>query len=228
MRAPLSIVIPTLNAEEDLPETLAALMEGLAAGLVRELVISDGGSHDGTGAIAEAAGATLVTGAASRGGQLRRGVEASGGDWLLLLHADTHLSPGWTVAVGSMIEAGAKDQAGYFKLRFRSARRAAALVAGWANLRSRVFGLPYGDQGLLVPRALLDHLGGVPDLPLMEDVALARALRGKLKPLPVEAATSFVRYERAGVLNRGGRNLGLLMRYLAGASPQDLSDRYRG
>lgn len=224
MRAPLSVVIPTLNAAGNLPGTLQALMEGIEAGIIRELVISDGGSRDDTRAIAEAAGALWVAGPASRGSQLRRGVAAAGGPYFLLLHADSHLSPGWSAAVAAAIDAG---QAGHFRLAFRSPRRAARLVAGWANLRSALFRLPYGDQGLLVPRALLAARGGVPDQPLMEDVALARALRGALIALPATAATSFVRYERAGVLRRGAANLWLLTRYLLGAAPEDLAARYR-
>ena len=83
MRAPLSIVIPTLNAQTMLPETLASLMEGVEAGLVRELIISDGGSVDDTQTIATEVGAQWITGPASRGAQLARGGHAAKGEWLL-------------------------------------------------------------------------------------------------------------------------------------------------
>ena len=79
MRAPVSIIIPTLNAGADIPATLRALAEGLDAGLIREVIISDGGSQDATAAIADAAGAVLITGEAGRGGQLRRGGEVAQG-----------------------------------------------------------------------------------------------------------------------------------------------------
>lgn len=223
MRAKLSVVIPTLNAAGHLPDTLACLMEGLSGGLIRELIVSDGGSTDATQRIAEDVGAIWVSGPASRGGQLGRGVAASEGVYLLLLHADTHLSEGWSDTVSRAIEAG---QAGYGHLAFRSRRPGARMVAGWANLRSRFFGLPYGDQALLISRAALEAAGGVPDQPLMEDVELARRLRGQLTPLDMVAATSFERYERGGVLRRGARNLGLLTRYLCGADPADLAARY--
>lgn len=224
MRAALSVVIPVLNAEAGLPSCLAALMEGLETGLIRELVISDGGSTDRSIQIAEEVGAVLVVGPASRGGQLRRGVAASGGDWVLLLHADTVLDPGWSGAVGAHMASG---QAGYFRLGFLSGGVPARVVAGWANLRARLFGLPYGDQGLVVSRALLDAVGGVPDLPLMEDVALARALRGQLRALRVTARTSAARYETEGWMRRGCRNLWCLSRYLAGADPARLAQGYR-
>ncbi|MEM9342104.1 MAG: TIGR04283 family arsenosugar biosynthesis glycosyltransferase [Pseudomonadota bacterium] len=225
MPAPLTIVIPTLNAAEDLPGALEALIEGLAAGLIRELIVSDGGSTDETSAIADAAGATVLNGPAGRGGQLHRGAETARGTWILLLHADTQLSPGWTEAVQTHI-AETLDTAAYFRLRFRSSGVMPALVSGWANLRSRRFGLPYGDQGLLISKAQLIDIGGVPKLPLMEDVALARALKGRLRMLPAEALTSAAKYERDGWFRRGRRNLWTLSRYLMGADPVRLAANY--
>ena len=224
MRAALSVVIPTLNAEKALPGCLAALMEGLEVGLIRELVVSDGGSTDHTLRIAEEVGAIVVTGPASRGGQLRRGVEASRGDWVMLLHADTQLETGWSDAVLGLMQ---DTNAGYFRLGFSSGGMSARVVAGWANLRSERFGLPYGDQGLVIPRILLDSVGGVPDIPLMEDVALARALRGQLVTLPVTARTSAERYETEGWFRRGRRNLWTLLRYFLGTDPERLAQDYR-
>ncbi len=224
MRAKLSVVMPTLNAEAGLARSLPALAEGLEAGLIRELVISDGGSQDNTARVADAAGAVLVSGAASRGGQLRRGVQVAGGDWLMILHADSVLPPGWTAAVGAHM--AASDGAAAFRLAFDARGAAPALVAGWANLRSRIFGLPYGDQGLVLPRSLYDAVGGYPDIPLMEDVAMARALKGRITLLPLAVTTSAARYRRDGWLRRGARNLLLLLRYLAGARPEDLARRY--
>lgn len=224
MRAPVSVIIPVLNEEAGLARTLGALGEGLQAGIIRELVLSDGGSEDGTRVIAEAAGAVWVSGPAGRGGQVARGIAASGGEWLLVLHADTVLEAGWVEAVLRAVERG---QSGYGWLRFAAEGFAPRFVAGWANLRSRVFGLPYGDQGLLVSRALLESAGGYPALPLMEDVALACALRGRLKALGFTARTSARKYEREGWSRRGFRNLSLLARYLCGADPERLAELYR-
>jgi rSAM/selenodomain-associated transferase 2 len=224
MRAKLSVVMPTLNAEAGLRRSLPALAEGLEAGLIRELVISDGGSDDATVTVAEAAGAVLVEGAASRGGQLRRGARVAQGDWLLFLHADSVLSPGWTSVVKDHIAAG--QGAAAFRLAFDANGLAPRLVAVWANLRSRIFGLPYGDQGLLIARAEYDAVSGYPDIPLMEDVAMAQALRRRIMILPCVVTTSAERYRRDGWLRRGGRNLLLLLRYLAGARPETLARRY--
>lgn len=225
MPAPLSIVVPTLNSAPDLAAAVEALMPGLAAGLIAELVVSDGGSSDDTQDLAEALGAVWVAGPPGRGGQLARGVAAAQAPWLLLLHADTRLSPHWVEAVARHI-AEAPKSAGYFRLAFRADGLAPRMVAFWANARSRLFGLPYGDQGLLVRRDVLAAAGGVPALPLMEDVALARALQGRLVPLSATAHTSAARYLAEGWLRRGGRNLWTLARYLAGADPAVLAARY--
>lgn len=225
MPAPLSIIIPTLDAAHALPATADALLSGATEGLIRDLVISDGGSSDDTQAVAHELGAVWLTGPAGRGGQIGRGVASTDAPWLLLLHADTHLSPGWTDAARDHMNAH-PDRAGYFRLAFRDDTRAAQLVAHGANLRSRVLGLPYGDQGLLVSRQLWDHVGGVPDIPLMEDVELARRLKGRLRPLAATAHTSAERYRRDGWGRRVFANLGTLLRYRLGATPESLARRY--
>ncbi|WP_264210363.1 TIGR04283 family arsenosugar biosynthesis glycosyltransferase [Leisingera thetidis] len=225
MPAPVSIVIPALNAADELPGCLEHLMEGLGAGLIRELVISDGGSADETRAIAQAAGAEWISGPASRGGQLRRGCAAARGEWLLVLHADTRLEPGWAAAVARHLQEG-QGRPAYFRLRFRARGLMPGWVAGWANLRARLFALPYGDQGLLVRRADYEAAGGYPDQPLMEDVALVRRLAG-LTALPCAALTGAARYQRAGWIRRGARNLWTLMRYFSGADPEKLAAAYR-
>ncbi|MBE0452303.1 MAG: TIGR04283 family arsenosugar biosynthesis glycosyltransferase [Roseovarius sp.] len=224
MRATLSVVIPTLNAGRGLPDCLAALFEGVREGLIREVIVSDGGSTDETCVMAEAAGAVIVTGAPSRGGQLRRGADVARGAWLMFVHADTILPEGWAeVARAQMVQGGAAA----FRLSFDARGLAPRFVAGWANLRSGLLGLPYGDQGLLISREDHDRAGGYADIPLMEDVALARALKGRIALLPLAVRTSAARFQREGWLRRGARNLWLLMRYLCGADPVRLAERYR-
>ncbi|NRB18083.1 MAG: glycosyltransferase [Rhodobacteraceae bacterium] len=224
MPAEISLVIPTLNAAEDLPACLESLMEGLAAGLIRELVISDGGSLDATGQIAEAAGARLHHGPASRGGQLQRGCAAAKGNWLLVLHADTQLEQGWSQVVSRHLRDGGGRPA-YFRLRFRASGVMPGLVAGWANWRSRLFGLPFGDQALLIRREDYEAAGGYRDQPLMEDLALVRCL-SDLVELPANALTCAARYQQQGWLRRGTRNLLMQLRYGLGARPEALARSY--
>jgi rSAM/selenodomain-associated transferase 2 len=218
----LSVIIPTLHAAAELP----ACLQALRAPLVREVVVADAGSTDGTAEVAEMAGArVLVSMPPTRGGQIRAGCAAAGGDWLLILHADTRLQPGWAEAAARhMVEH--PDRAGWFRFALDDPRPVARVWEAGVALRSRL-GLPYGDQGLLISRRLYEGLGGVRDLPLMEDLDLVRRLgRGRLAPLRVKAVTSAVRYLRDGYLRRSLRNARLVARWLAGADPADLAREY--
>ena len=223
-RALISVVIPTLNSADELVDCLASLAEGLDAGLIRELIVTDGQSTDATLEIADAAGAEIVSGPKSRGGQLGRGCAIAKGYWLLVLHADTQLSAGWASDVFAHLNAS--SSAAYFGLQYRAAGFLPRMVANWAMFRSRAFGLPYGDQGLLISRTLYDQVGGYADIPLMEDVALVRQLKRKLVRLPSKATTSAVKYQRQGWLKRGSLNLLMLVRYLLGVDPKKLAKEY--
>lgn len=223
--APLTIIIPTLNAADTIGPCIAALTEGLQEGLIRELIFSDGGSTDEIALIADEAGAVLVTGAPGRGGQLGRATMAAKGRWFLFLHADTVLQPGWTGPVLDHLQ-NHPQQAGYFDLQFATSGSKAWLVAGWANLRSRLFRLPYGDQGLLISAQTYNSAGGYRDIPLMEDVAIARRLGRGLRPLHHPAKTSASRYISEGWLRRGWLNLTTLVLYLFGRDPEGLAGRY--
>ncbi|MEM6487998.1 MAG: TIGR04283 family arsenosugar biosynthesis glycosyltransferase [Pseudomonadota bacterium] len=222
MSAPVSVVVPTYQAAAQIGPTLADLADGVLAGVVRDLVIADGGSSDAVAEVADAAGARLIVAPRGRGSQLAAGCAAARGDWLLVVHADTRLAPGWAEAVARHL-CDAPGAAGYFALRFDDESVAARLVAGWANLRARLFALPYGDQGLLLPRTLYDAAGGYAAIPLMEDVSLVRAIvrtggRRALRPLASVATTSAERYRREGWLRRGARNLAILVRWRLGAA----------
>jgi rSAM/selenodomain-associated transferase 2 len=224
MRAPISVIIPTLNSASGLVAMVGTLFEGLEAGLIRELIISDGGSSDATLELAEDLGAETTSGAAGRGGQMKRGADLAQGAWLLFLHSDTWLDEGWSAAV--IAHLGRPEKAACFRLRFRAKGRPARIVAGWANLRTRVFGLPYGDQGLLISRALYDQIGGFQDIALMEDVAISRALKGRITMLDGVALTDASKFQNGGWVRRGTRNFWTLARYFAGVSPENLAKRY--
>ncbi len=212
----LSIVIPTLNAAATLGATLAALDELPAGG---ETIIVDGGSTDDTRAVAAAGGATWLDRAGGRGAQLAEGARHADGDWLLFLHADTVPAPGWSAVVEAFIgEAANRNAAAVFRFRLDDANPSARRLERMVAWRGRVLGLPYGDQGLLMSRRLYDAVGGFQDLPLMEDVDMARRLgRDRLVVLAADAVTSAARYRRDGYLWRPTRNLACLALYFFGA-----------
>jgi rSAM/selenodomain-associated transferase 2 len=226
MNAPLSVIIPALNAQANLPACLEALVEGAVSDLIGEVLLVDGGSSDATPQIAEAAGCHVHLAPRGRARQLIAGAGTARGTWLLFLHADTVLSPGWSQDVDDHM-AGHPGKAAFFQLAFDADCSEARWLAGRANQRARWFGLPYGDQGLLVSRELYDAVGGFPDIALMEDVALVRRIgKRRLRGLASVATTSAAKYERDGWRRRSWRNAWLLARYLAGADPAKLAREY--
>ena len=205
---------------------LNSLAPGLERQLIREVIVTDGGTDDGSLDYAEDAGTQIIRDAKGRGQQLRAGVEAAQGGWLLFLHADTFLEKNWADQVISLM-ASSPDKAGYFQLSFRSDAREARWLEARANRRAKWFGLPYGDQGLVLSRTLYNQIGGVKDLPIMEDVDLVRRLgKSRLAALSARAFTSADKYERHGWRKRAYSNAILLTRYLLGASPEKLADQY--
>ncbi len=219
---PLSVIIPTLDAAASLPAVLDALAEGRSAGLVGEVLVVDGGSGDATTALAAERGARVLPAQRGRGAQMAAGGALAAGDWLLFLHADTRLAPGWPVAVAAFIaDKRNAGRAGYLRFRLDDARPAARRIEALVAWRCRVLALPYGDQGLLISAALYRGVGGFRPLPLMEDVDLTRRLgRRRLAPLAADALTSAARYRRAGYVARPLRNLGCLALYFLGLPPR--------
>lgn len=213
-------MIPTRNAAATLPAALAAL-----GGSPREVVVADCGSADGTAVIAAELGARVVAAPEGRGTQLAAGVAAAEMPWLLLLHADTVLSPDWAAAVAAFTAApDAARVAGYFRFRLDDEAPAARRLERAVAWRCRWLGLPYGDQGLLIHRGLLGRLGGVPQEPIMEDVALVRRLgRGRIREIGAEAVTSAEKYRREGYLRRSARHLGLLSLWFLGLPPRRIA-----
>jgi rSAM/selenodomain-associated transferase 2 len=218
----LSVVIPTLQAAAALPGTVAALGAAPA-----EVVVADGGSTDGTPELARQLGARVLAAPRGRGSQLAAGAAAATGPWLLLLHADTGLAPGWAA------EAAAKlrdpTRAWYFRFALDDDAPAARRLERAVAWRCRAFALPYGDQGLLIHRDLLARAGGIRPLPLMEDVDLVRRLgRARLGALDAAVLTSAARWRREGYLARSARNLACLSLWFLGVPPARIARLYAG
>lgn len=174
----VSVIIPTCNAERMLPRCFDSLIAAAVRGVVREVIVSDAGSSDATLEIADAAGAHIVHARKGRGAQLADGAAAAKSDWLLFLHPETALEPGWEVEAESFIDQAVMERPRAAAFRFAledfsgEARRAEAK----ANLRTALFALPYGDQGLLIPKRLYQKIGGYRALADMEDADITRRI----------------------------------------------------
>jgi rSAM/selenodomain-associated transferase 2 len=192
----IAVVIPALDEAREIADAVAS-----ASAPSVEVVVVDGGSRDGTVERAQEAGARVLAGARGRALQLRAGTDSSSAGTLLFLHADTRLPPRWSCAV----EAALEDPGvcgGAFRLRFDDRSPGLCLVEWWVRLRVWLFGLPFGDQAIFVRRKVLDEIGGVPEVAVMEDVDLVKAMktRGRLAMLPQAVTTSARRYREGGIL----------------------------
>ena len=217
----LSVVIPTWNEASNLQATLDALPRSA------EVVVADGGSGDATLEIARRAGAQVLSCPRGRARQMHAGALAARGDTLLFLHADAVLGFG---AEESMEQALSDPGVvgGFFSLHIRSPRAALRLAAFGSNLRARVLRLPYGDQGLFLRRAVYEEVGGFPDVPFLEDIALIRMLRrkGRLRRLPVTVSTGDRHWRALGILRTTLLDWAMVGLYCAGVPPSTLAPRY--
>jgi glycosyltransferase involved in cell wall biosynthesis len=223
----ISVVIPTLNAERGLVRTLSCLIEPAMRGLVRDVVIADGGSTDLTLEIGEDAGCEVVHGGGTRGSLLDAGARAAKGPWLLFLHAETALEPGWDGEAYQFVRQGNERRAATFRFALDDKRWAARRAEFVYRLRNKVLALPYGDQGLLISKSQYERLGGYKPLNVLEDVDLVARLkrqagRAGITRLTARAITSTARYHAEFSLTRPLRNAARLALFSLGVSPEKL------
>jgi len=218
----LAIVIPALNEEAALRDLLPA---ALAA--ADEVVVSDGGSADGTVAVARELGARVVTGPPGRGGQLTRGAEATGAPLLLFLHADTRLPPDGIERVREAVAGGAVG--GGFLMRFDTDGALLRLGERLINARTRLIRCPLGDQAHFVTREAFRALGGYRDWPILEDLDFALRLRrhGRTALIASPVTTAARRFVQQGVLRTVATNWLIWILYFCGVSPHRLARLYR-
>ena len=243
----IAVVIAVRNEAERLPLLLADLHQGELP--LAELVVVDGSSTDATATVARLAGARVVGGAPSRGGQLALGASVTQADWLLFLHGDGRLPAGWDRAIARAIARGTargtaravaisqapnrkyQPSAWYFRLAIDAVLPGLRLVEWAVALRSQWRQLPYGDQGLLVSRRLYLQVGGFASLPLMEDLDLVLRLKPHCRlrclgggPLRVDGR----RWIERGVWAVGWSNWLLRRAWRRGVGSQELAARYYG
>jgi rSAM/selenodomain-associated transferase 2 len=228
----ISIIVPTLNAEACLASALGALIPAVIDGLVREVIIVDGGSTDRTLKIAESSGADIMRSEPGRGHQLSAGAERGRFPWLMFLHADTVLEHGWhheAAAFIERVETGRRPAAAAaFRFALDDLGVTPRLLELGVGTRCALWRLPYGDQGLLLPRRLYSLVGGYKPMPLMEDVDLVRRLgRRRVVVLRSRAVTSAIRYREEGYLPRVLRNLSCLTLYYLRVPPGRIAQIYR-
>lgn len=227
MTLALSIIIPTLNEEQVLGKTLARLEDQNNSEVI-EVIVVDGGSSDTTLALAESGGCRTIASAKGRGRQMNAGAAAARGEVLLFLHADTLLPDNFSQLI---LDAVCRPSfaAGAFSLAIDSPARSLATIAWFANLRSRVLQLPYGDQALFVNKSMFDAIGGFPEMAIMEDFVFIRKIKkaGKIIILSERVMTSARRWQNIGILRTTLINQAIVCGYSLGIPPATLAGWYR-
>ncbi len=217
-----SVIVPVLNEAAALPATLTSI------GSEAEVIVVDGGSRDATRAIALEHGATLLATAPGRARQMNAGAAAASGEVLLFLHGDTRLPEAWESRLRQGLEQP-RTIATAFRLAIDDPRRRFRWLEAAVTLRSRWLGLPYGDQALALTRDSFEAVGGFPDLPLLEDYELVRALRhrGRIELLPSAVTTSARRWQHLGLGRTTLINQAVLLGWHLGVPADRLARFYR-
>ncbi len=222
----VSIIIPTLNEAASLEATLQPLQSWRKAG--HELILVDGGSDDATAAIAAPLVDQLLTSTPGRARQMNMGAEAASGEVLLFLHADTRLPDGAdAIILGAMAQ---QYRWGRFDVRLSGRHWLLRIVERMMNWRSCLSGIATGDQGVFVERDLFIQLGGFPPLPLMEDVAMSRRLKGavgRAACIRTPLVTSSRRWEQHGIVRTILLMWRLRLAWFLGVPAERLARQYR-
>ena len=220
MKPRVSVVIPAVNEQA----LIGAVIDRARGGDPWEVIVVDGGSTDETVPVAEAHGALVMQSSRGRGRQMNRGAAIATGEVLLFLHADTHLPDGWPEHVAGVL--GRDDVcAGAFRLSIDAPARALRRIEKAVNWRSRVLGLPYGDQAIFLEAKTFHRLGGFAEADAMEDFELVRRLRrlGRIGIVEAAVVTSARRWLAGGIWRTTMLNQLCVAAYLLGISPRRIA-----
>lgn len=226
----ISIIIPVLNEAQTINATIRALRSQSAdlQGTV-EVIVVDGDPAGRTCSAIEDQDVIRLLSKPGRAKQMNKGAASASGEILLFLHADTVLEPGSLQKLGLAME-NPQYAAGAFDLRIAAPGVPFRIIERVSSYRSRLTRIPYGDQGIFIRSNIFQAIGGYPEIPLMEDVALMRQLKtGHYSTvfLSSKAITSARRWQEEGVVFTTMRNWVLITLYLLGVSPAKLARFYR-
>ncbi|MBI4192579.1 MAG: TIGR04283 family arsenosugar biosynthesis glycosyltransferase [Betaproteobacteria bacterium] len=223
----LSIIVPCINEEAIIVAALEHLQPLRQHGA--EVIVVDGGSSDGSAALAGLLADRTLTAPRGRASQMNAGAAVARGDVLFFLHADCVLPPDADRLVIDGLAASGKRW-GRFDVRLAGAHPLLRVIAFMMNWRSRLTGIATGDQAIFVTREAFAAVGRFPAIPLMEDIALSKRLKALGAPLCLRAivAASGRRWERHGVVRMMVLMWRLRVAYFLGADPAELALRYDG
>jgi rSAM/selenodomain-associated transferase 2 len=221
----ISVIIPVLHEQE----RINGLIDHLRTQDANcEIIVVDGDPAASTLSVIIDPGTILLRAPKGRGNQLAAGASIATGDIILMLHADTLLPGNAFQTIQTAVALGANW--GAFRLGINAAGILFRIIEFIVTLRCKLLTLPYGDQAIFVTRTALQKIGGIPAIPLMEDVELARRLcrtSQMFSLLPERVSTSARRWQTDGIVRRTLGNWWLLLRYLCGTHPEHLSDSYQ-
>ena len=221
----ISIIIPVLNEETNLPDVLNNLQSFRRKG--HEVVVVDGGSSDNSLMLAQETADTVIMSKAGRALQMNSGAAVATGDIFLFLHCDTWLPDNALKVVSSNYQK--ENYWGRFDVRLSSNKYVFRLIERLMNLRSRLTSIATGDQAIFIERKLFNHIDGFPEIALMEDITISGLLRKLSSPvcLRQKVITSSRRWESNGVVATVFLMWKLRLLYFFGASADKLSREYR-
>jgi len=219
----ISIIIPTLNECDTLPSTLKPLQAFRQTQI--EIIVVDGGSSDDTMSIASTLADKILSADKGRAHQMNAGAEKAAGEVLLFLHADAQLPDNATPLIEQYVR---PKQWGRFNVRLNSPHWLLKMNGWLMNYRSCLTGIVTGDQGLFVHRTMFEEIGGFPDIPLMEDIAISKKLKQYNRPICLKSRiTVDTRYwEQHGIWRSIFRMWKIRLAYFLGIPAEHLVNKY--
>ncbi len=219
-----SIIIPTYNEEENIKETISSINDYLC----HEVIVVDGGSSDNTVKIAQQMGVKTLKSSPGRANQMNKGVSVSSCDTLLFLHADSKLPIDFVNQIDTTLSKP-KTGNGAFKLSIDLPGWGARLIEKFANIRSKFFHLPYGDQAIFLKREMFDKIGGFDEVVFLEDYLFVKKIKkfGRVRIAESAVVTSGRRWQSLGLFKTTLINQCVIIGYLFGVSIPVLKKLYR-